>query len=317
MKTVIKKQYPVLLCVAMLLVACAKVEVSAPDFDVIAERENVALGEDVTFRFSGDPDQIAFYSGELLSDYAFHEGRILRTSSLMTSFSTNVRYGAQADLLSVWLSTDYNGGGTIEDIRSATWSDALTKNFIIAPQSQNSNAVADAIFSGSQDLMQAAIDDKPIYLGFRYKKKPVAEVGAGRNWYIRDIKVEAGSDLGMTTVVNGAAMRLVYDENFTTDDPAVKNSEINAAGVLIMKAPDVLGHLNTETWAITPAISVSEADLGPDRPIAIKGFQNLKAEEFRYNYSTPGTYIATFVATNANIYGEERTVKQVTIIVTE
>jgi hypothetical protein len=70
-------------------------------------------------------------------------------------------------------------------------------------------------------------------------------------------------------------------------------------------------------WAITAPINVGSTDLGPDRAIAVKGFRNLQAEEFRHTYSAPGTYSATFVASNANIYGEARVVRKITITVTD
>src|SRR5690606_4742085 len=109
-----------LLGIMTVVTACAKVEVSAPDFEVVTEQQTIQAGSDVTFKFSGDPDQITFYSGEPLNDYAYKDGRVLNINSLLASFRSNVQYGTQRDLLSVWLSSDYNGGGTIEDVRAAT-----------------------------------------------------------------------------------------------------------------------------------------------------------------------------------------------------
>lgn len=306
-----------LLGIAVCITACAKVEVSAPEFEVVTEQQTIQAGSDVRFTFSGDPDQITFYSGEPLNDYAYKDGRVLNINNLMTSFRSNVQYGTQANLLSVWVSSDYSGGGTIKDVRAATWSDELTKNFVLAPHSMNTNAAASAVPSGVIDLLAAADGDKPLYLGFRYKKLPDAEAGGQRNWFIRELAVKAQTDLGESELVNGLALQLVYDENFTPDDPALKNSAVNAAGVLTIRVPNGLGALHTEVWAVTPPISVGSTDLGPDKAIAIKGFRNPKAEEFSHHYATPGTYIATFVASNSNIYGSAQVVKQITITVSE
>lgn len=309
-------KYIFLLIVVPLCIACAKVEVDRPQFEVTTEKYTVAPGEDVTFRFTGDPDQITFYSGEKLNDFAYRDGRVVSVSNLFASFQTNVRYGSQPDLLSAWLSTDYNGGGTIEDVRNATWSDELTRQFVFAPHSQNSNSTADAVSSGELDLNSAVEEGKPLYLAFRYKKKPDSEGGTQRNWFIRAFSVKAETILGSNEIVGTKSLGLVFDENATTDELKTSYLEPDIPRWTV-RAPSALGNLNVEVWLITPPIDMSDINVGPDRGIPIKGFRDLKMEEYTYRYKEPGTYIAAFAATNSNIYGEDQVVRKITIEVKE
>ena len=115
------KYFGLLLC-SLILGACNKVEVATPDFEVSTLTKSVKAGEELTFQFTGDPDQISFYSGEPLSDYTFKSGRTVSTEGLDLSFTTTVQYGAQKDQLSILYSTDFSGNYTLEDIRKATCS---------------------------------------------------------------------------------------------------------------------------------------------------------------------------------------------------
>ena len=59
----------------LLLSACNKKEVVAPDFDVaIAQgKTTFKVGEQIDFTFSGKPDYITFYSGEAGKMYEFRD----------------------------------------------------------------------------------------------------------------------------------------------------------------------------------------------------------------------------------------------------
>src|SRR5690606_11441205 len=72
--------------------ACRKHEIDTPSFDaVLVEKATYKAGEELTFSFSGEADQIVFYSGESLHDYAYSkESRKLKTQAINTSFRTNV-----------------------------------------------------------------------------------------------------------------------------------------------------------------------------------------------------------------------------------
>lgn len=307
------KYYSVLFCL-LYLGGCTKMEVVIPDFDVIPNVYEVKAGEELIFNFEGNPDLISFYSGEVLSDYNFKDGRILESDGLFASFKSHVAYGSQPDLLSVWVSSDFSGNYAIADVEAATWENA--EDFVLAPNSTNSSSASAAVPSGEQDLTSYLEEGKPLYFAFRYKKVPDSEGGTQRNWFIRDLKIESSTVLGKQEIATGAAFTLVYDHNFDAN-PADKNSSINSAGTMTIRVPSTLGEFNTEVWAISPSIHVGKLDMGPDKATPIKGFVDTRVSDYTYIYETPGIYTATFIAANSNIYGEAEIIKQIEIKVGE
>jgi hypothetical protein len=72
-----------------------------------------------------------------------------------------------------------------------------------------------------------------------------------------------------------------------------------------------------ETWAVSAAIRTDKVDLGPDRPIGIRGIRNPKLTEYAYTFVNPGTYEVAFVATNSTKDEQKTVVKKLNVIVTE
>ena len=68
-------------------------------------------------------------------------------------------------------------------------------------------------------------------------------------------------------------------------------------------------------WAISGAIYTNKVDLGPDRPIAVKGMTNGRLSEFRFTYTTPGTYKATFDMINSTVDQTHKTTKEITLTI--
>jgi hypothetical protein len=70
-----------------------------------------------------------------------------------------------------------------------------------------------------------------------------------------------------------------------------------------------------ENWAVSRAFYTNSVDLGPDRPVGIRGRRNEALEVFRHIYNQPGTYKAYFVASNNTIDDEKAVVKEVTVTI--
>lgn len=297
------KYFGLLLC-SLILGACNKVEVATPDFEVSTLTKSVKAGEELTFQFTGDPDQISFYSGEPLSDYTFKSGRTVSTEGLDLSFTTTVQYGAQKDQLSILYSTDFSGNYTLEDIRKATWVD-VTKDYALATGTTQKTW-------GPKDMESLMVDGKPIYIAFRYVGLPKSTDGVPRTWTIRSFELNTMSDLGPLQVADhtGAGFKLVQDGPIEPSRSSIASSSI------VLRGNSVDQETPIDNWAITKPIMVGDIDMGPDRPTPIKGFVDTKSSDYKYIYTTPGTYKATFVASNANIYGAKEVIKQIEITVT-
>lgn len=304
------------IALATVLFSCTKQGVDTPQFDVTTEKTTYKAGESVVFNLEGDAEIISFYSGEPLLDYEFKTSRVIAPDYMNVSFTTGVAYGTHPDLLSVWVSNDFNGKYTIDDVLAATWTNDITKNFVLAPNSMNSTSSALSVPSGVIDIKSAAVDKtKPIYLAFRYYKTPDAVGGTQRNWFVRSLKIETGTILGSQVFSDQRQLTLVYDKHFT--DESLKNSSLSSSSMTI-RVPSALPNDTVQVWAISPPLSAADFENGPDRPIPIRGYRDEVIKTYEYVYNTPGTYTAVFVAKNANIYGDsEERVKKITITVTE
>lgn len=70
-----------------------------------------------------------------------------------------------------------------------------------------------------------------------------------------------------------------------------------------------------ETWAVSAPIRTDKVDLGPDRPVGIRGIRNPKLTAYSYTFANAGTYEVVFVATNSTKDEQKTVVKKINIIV--
>lgn len=79
------------------------------DFTVTLLTPKIKAGEQAVFEFTGDPDLISMFTGELYSEYDCKDHRILESGDYNLSFSTATKYGAQENHFSILISSDFNG----------------------------------------------------------------------------------------------------------------------------------------------------------------------------------------------------------------
>lgn len=305
--------------VSFLFIACKKeVERSAPHFEVTTESSIYAVNEEVEFKFSGDADLISFYSGEVLSDYAFKDGRIVEQGELALSFQTNVQFGTQENQLSLLASTDFNGKyqfvGGIDD---ATWID-LTPLITLATGTTYVKSSDPPI-----DLSEIVVDGKPLYLAFKYTVKDQRTTanggyGVGRTWRVQDFLLTSETSLGLLTLGNllTSGFQLVDMK----PDIAPARSVLSPTTLSMVAHDRTLNNSETvesENWAITKGFEVGTQDLGPDRPVPIKGVIDAPMKSYTYTYTKPGKYRVYFVASNTNIYNSYEIVRSVDIEIVE
>lgn len=295
----------VLISLFVALTGCTqKLEVSAPEFNVTQEKITARAGEEVKFLFTGNPDLITFYSGEVLHDHTFSAGRIVKTNSLTFSFRTNVEFGKQPDQLRIMASADFNGGATFEDVTAASWTD-ITNRFALA-----TNATYKS--SGEADLTDLGAG-KPLFLAFRYVVKNPTVYGTGNVWRIQNFLLTAQTSIGLLSMGNmqNAGFR-IYEQK---QKIAPCRSSISTTTLQLI-APvlvDSTRTVETECWIVTKGFNTGDIDYGPDRPVAIKGYADPKIKEATYIYPSPGNYRAVFAAYNGNTAGRKEVIREVDV----
>ncbi len=290
---------------SFLLASCAKdPQVETPTLEAKLTEEAIA-NKPVKFSLSGKANVISFYSGEVLNDYKFISGRVVEKGELKVSFNTSVNFGTQQNQFSVLASTDFNGKYTVADVNAATWIN-ITARYTLA-----NNAT---YLPTSADLTDLAVDGKPIYIAFKYTTLPQTANGTGRSWFVQNFMASSKTSIGDILLADyrGASFTLVQDASII--DPS--RSSLSTSTITLRANTSPAGReITSYFWAISKGFDISSKDLGPDLSKPVKGYVDATPEVFSYTYTTPGTYTATFVAANSTIYGEQKIVKSLEVVV--
>lgn len=276
------------------------------DFDVQPSATEIQVNKTVDFYFTGDAELLSFYSGEFLNDYNYRAGRSLDVLGGQTiSFTSAVDKGAQANQLSVWASTDFDGNyERIESVHEANWID-ITSRFTLATANS-------FVASGEKDITDIYESGKPIYIAYKYNTRSQLDFGDARIWMIQDFKIQGLTDKGKQQILklNEAGFRIV-DENPVS---------YPAKSVVTTSRITMQGNEYTENWspsglhwAISKPMYLEKLDFGPDRAIALKGSENPMPDVYNHKFTQPGTYEVTFIGSVQNINKKKENIKTITI----
>jgi hypothetical protein len=330
-----KFKYYNLLAGLMFLASCEAglPEVATPDFNVSTQSATYKAGQLVTFNITGDAHTVSFYSGEPLKEYAYRNGRLVDAgnSGAKLSFTSALSGGSQGTIpaspilitnappqLRVLASTDYNGKYDFASLGSAIWTD-ITSRF-------NFGTTAAFQPSGSVDISDVLVPGKPLYIAYKYTTLPQATNGTARNYQIESFTLNSNKDIGTAdmpvtpTITNllGAGFRII-DQN-PVSAPArsiITTTRISLLGNLYDSVNDPGNDPQSENWAISRAINTSSFDLGIDKAVPIREQVSASALiSHTYTYAKPGTYTATFVASNLTKNDRKEVVKEITITIT-
>jgi len=301
-------------------------EVVQPDFDVNVEKTVYQIGEPIEFKFTGSPDNIQFYSGTNTNNYDFKDNhRIIDVSDAgatlsFTSQILGTSINVQNNQVSVWVSHDYNGKDTFEDIQNATWTD-ITDNFILA--TNNTTAVS----SGIMDFSDYIGTERNTYIAFKYVTKPQADNGVARQWSITNFSLKSDKTLGSRDIFitnqEYSGFRII--NQYPLEAPSLSNvtsTILTLYGNRFLSPTDdgynpnnPWNDVQTETWAVSKPLKKGSVDLGKDWAVSIKRINTDFMESYIYTYDEPGVYTATFVASNSNINETKSTVRKVTLTI--
>ena len=317
---------------AALATGCSRDSVDEVCFNVTTEG-NVSLikrGESVNFLFEGNPDYITFYAGDAGNNYANRQRTEARLSSLSMECSVRQQYNdvnyLSQELLHIYLSTDFSGDYTPEAIHQATWIPISGREYgrLPVPIPTSASAVES---NGSTDLANYIDINKPFYVAFLYNAAGRESIHSanGNGRYITRPRVdvsnlnlhkqtEDGEQLSVTNTITEWAFRIVMERSATQT-----NYQINDNGLLFQPQKATIdaatGREPDEViWMVSREINPCTVE--PDRGTPIKSIEAF-LRSYNYTYKQAGTFTATFVATNANLWNSKEQVRQLTIQVNE
>ncbi len=311
--------YASLLLCPVALTCCDRNESEPVRFDVSVPQTTVKVGEAVNFEFTGNPDYLVFYPGTKECSYANRERTQIELDSLGISCTIDQVYtdlvsyaGENNTILRVFLSKDYSGENTPEALQKATWTE-------LSGSADGKLHTPVATTNPTVSVPYTATDispylKEPFCIGFRYKAAPntnpnskygkprvqvkqltLAKRDPEKNVvYMSDAVNEWGFSILRVKVAKENNTRYTVEKNqltFFPDASTEKDREV-------------------EVWMVSKKIDPRSVQ--PDRGMPIKS-TNAKLPGYQYVYDRPGTYTATFVATNANAWSSERIVRQLTV----
>jgi len=323
---------------ALALTACSKKqEVSSPAFSVTAVKNNgntvasFAPGDTVNFKFTGNPNVITFYSGEVGKRYQYAT-RTQAAGTAQLQFSSQLANGTQANSLSLLVSSDFKGialktlaGVSVRDttttnanIAAATWTDITSRATLAA-------SIGVAVPSGVIDLSDFAKQGKPVYIAFKYN---AVAATIQNKWTITNLAINnVLSDGTSYTIANlNSPLKplanygnISYSPGWAVSFDPAKNTNNYAwtyadGTSLVITGASTAGAAtaSAEAWAITGPVDLSKVT--PDVGVAIKSIiATLSA--YSYSYSQAGNYNAIFVATNITATDSKTIVQQVPVTV--
>jgi hypothetical protein len=281
----------------ILLSSCSKEKVEEPKFNVSSSSLTAKVGEEIAFQFSGNPDNITFYSGEDGKKYEYRN-RTSLPGKLQIQFTSLVQWGTRSNL-SLFVTTDIAGKIDASTADKAKWTD-ITNRAVFSTGVDNTP-------SGVIDLSEFSDLGKPVNIAFKYTD--VKSTTAQQNrWVIRTFN--AG------TVRNDVVTPLAVMADAGWVSVSVKNPTnvwtITAAQLLMYGGP--IGADDNEDWVISKQLDPNfiKSDVG----LVLKNI-SAPRNEFNYKYNKAGVYKASFLASNMIGKTSKEVVKELTITVTQ
>lgn len=312
-----KKLFTIALA-ALSLTACNRDDVKDIDFGVQASSITVKAGEAVNFGFSGNPDYIVFYPGTKECSYANRERTHIDLEHIDLSFGATQMYttpdeynNLDESLLTVYIAEQYTGSPL-----TTQWTQigGRAEHPLQTPRPEGDKAVNVEIKAADNVMDLTAYLEKSFFLAFRYKAWPNNGVVGNYNKpriQVKDLTLAKrepdGHVVNMSDCVNEWGFS-VWTNNEDFETITLERNQFVVQPQAAFKKKDV------EIWFVSTQITPEK--VLPDTGMPIKS-TNARLDNYSYTYDKPGTYTATFVATNATMWDSERAVRELTINVTE
>ncbi len=306
-----------------LLVSCSKEqEIATPEFDVTTEFSTYKKGEAITFKFTGNPQLISVYTGEVGKDYAFKDGRQTDVSDLKLALSSSVTDEPgtgtkQLGMFSLLVSTDFNGDySSYSSVKSATWTDITSR--LAKMEAATTSTITVATPTAGLNLTDLRVAGKPFYIAFKYNIREQSKFGIWRTWRFQAFQLTGQTSSGPQVLgdMNNSAFRVVQK------NPEVSSRTSATTTALTLMPADAAifpetKEIATESWIISRAFkNVNKIDFGPDLTIPIQGGTSaVEKKEFTYTFANAGTYKVYFIASNANSTGQKDIVKHLDLTI--
>ena len=311
------KRTIILTAALMAFCACQHDIVRETDFNVTLDAENTyVVGEPVRFNFTGEVDNVIFYSGETGSQYKYKDRYTVPAEDVLAAnldMDFQARYGL-AGALEIWVSSSFEGlngeDGAADRATIKTMVDGGMQGWTkLDYQEGASTKWTEQEFDLSQYVENFCIAFHWCPPQFDQTQRTYWINGklsldlAGTDPTVMDI-----SELGFTTVMMNEEIEDPYKKNAGNGSIILNNPN---TGALIFQG--VGGNALTyclDGWAISKPAPLNR--VANDKAVVIKNLQNYM-HTYEYVWEKPGTYEVVFLGTNSDYLSATSEVKTITL----
>jgi len=286
----------------LLFSACTKEEVEAPSVEVSVDKVTYNLGDTVRFKFSGNADYLAMYSGESGSKYE-NRDRLRADGKITCEITTRLLNTLGARSLWIYATTDLNALRDSASIVNANWID-ISNRYTIPTVAQT---VQTAI--GTADLSDIVKPSKPLYIAFRSNVKTIA-TGAQDRWTIGKVLIQNQYNDGSGTSIVGEIKNMAWKTLNVKNDPIHGWTVTSTTISLSTAARDAK---ETENWVVSGPLYPDAANR--DYPKTVKDILQVLPETYEHVYKAKGVYKAYFVSLNSRNGQTTTTTREVEITI--
>lgn len=297
----------------------------------------VKKGTPVVFNFTGEPDNITFYSGEDGSVYAYKDRTQVDPNDIESStlhFEMWNQYGDNKlyqNPMHILYSTSWEGLNKNDFKADSVAVENFDWNELVAEADMPTTILNNANKAVVYDIDMAPYLGKDFTLALHYQGK-TAETNQSKfyfvNMYIEN-KLKSGKSTKLYAGNFGfTAINMMCHHNLTDQRTMTTNREYgtvtnNTSGVWNLVSASSGSFFihssakNTElknSWLVSTPLIINSCS--PDQGQAVKNIAQ-SISSYTYTYSETGEYKATFIATNSNYKHESRVIKEITVKVVE
>ncbi len=278
-----------------------------------AEEITVAVGQPVTFNFTGDPDFITFFSGEAGHEYSKRKLFTVPVDEITSNLKFNVKpqYGNIPNTLKVFLSTSFKGlrGNDKQkdslDIIKNEWKDIT--DICKLPTKSNKEVGVEVPLN---DYL-----GKKVTIAFHYK--PETNTATQPTWIISKLNIENTSKKTKTVTLIGASTMGFQSFDMLSNTPYKNEGGAGVWNLSKLIKKDIIriqsspsGVPVNNDWLVSNPILINKR--AGDRGVAIKKM-SIDLDSYTHTYKKQGTYTVTFLARNENYKSSSEIIKHITI----
>lgn len=296
------------------------------DYNVTLDPSNTYYaGEPVIFNFTGNIDNILFYSGEAGSEYQYRDRYTVPVDNIEAAYLTLdilPQYGSVNGGLDVYYSDTFNGlEGDDADADKTTLS-SMSEDMSAAGWTQIAVWDADNPEKASTPVSKTVdVSDvkENFTLAFHWRPTSLQQTNVQRTYNVNGTLSVVTKDYGTieTDLSEFVFTTVMMNEEFS--DPYINSNgngtirfddstyDIKFQGV----AADVLSY-DLDGWCVSVAMDFNS--IPNDKGTVIKNMQNYLTS-YSYTFEEPGTYTVTFIGRNYNYVGLSEQVRQLTVTI--